>query len=164
LVDIKERNLENYLTDLKREKEFKKQEDARISKQRQEELIKYQEWIESQAWYSYGIEIDKLEQEIAILKKQLKEKESKLQFNKFQFTNLKIIPELLNKSSKEILLYIISSKNHIDFYVPLLEKILMEDIKKLDNEKFNKFLDKLKVSGKKSKFRKLYKVLTKTSS
>ncbi len=162
--DIKERNLERYLIDLEREKEFKKQEEARISKQRQEELMRYQEWLEAQPWYSHGIEIDKLEEEITILKKQLKEKESKLQYNKFQFTNLKIIPELLKKSSKEILLYIISSNNHIDFYEPLLEKILMEDIKKLDNKNFNKFMDKLKVSGKKSKFRKLYKELTKTSS
>jgi hypothetical protein len=126
--------------------------------------MRYQEWLEAQPWYSHGIEIDKLEEEITILKKQLKEKESKLQYNKFQFTNLKIIPELLKKSSKEILLYIISSNNHIDFYEPLLEKILMEDIKKLDNKNFNKFMDKLKVSGKKSKFRKLYKELTKTSS
>jgi len=162
--EIKERNLEKYLIDLKREKEFKKQEEARISKKRQEELMRYQEWLESQPWYSFGIEIDKLERDITFLKNQLKEKESKLRYNKFQYTNLKIIPELLKKNSKEILLYIISSKNHIDFYVQLLEKILMEDIKKLDNEKFNIFLDKLKVSGKKSKFRKLYKELTKTSS
>lgn len=182
---LKNRDLKNYMESIEKAKEKAKIDELerkKLAKIENDKKIAYQRWAESQIWYPTLIQIkqtkeniNNLEGDIYKLERELREtvnslehkisiQKDNLQKYTRRFNRLKLISEISEKHPSEILNNIIESDEHIDIFEPLADKITIEDIKKLDNDIFNKFLDKLKVSGKKSKFRKLYKELTKTAN
>lgn len=163
---LKNRNLQEYFNNLKLEKEKKLDEEVMSNMRRKiaqkkhnEEYERREEFLKSKTWYPYAAEIEELENDIRILKTQVFQSEKRLKYYKYLYAQTKIIPELLEKSSKEILLYLVSSPDPVDFYEPLCNLIKIEDINNLNQNDYNLLLSKLKVTKKNSKFRKLYKVL-----
>jgi hypothetical protein len=182
---LKNRDLKKFMESIEKAEEKAKIDELerkKFAKIENDKKIAYQRWTESQIWYPTLIHIkqtkeniNNLEGDIYKLERELRETVDSLEhkisiqkdnLQKFtrRYNRLKLIAEISEKHPSEILNNIIESDEHIDIFEPLADKITIEDIKKLDSEKFNKLIDKLKVSGKKSKFRKLYKELTKTAN
>ena len=179
------RDLKKYMEPIEKAREEAKLQDLenkRLAKIENEKKIAHQKWLESQIWHPTLIQIkqtkeniNNLEGDIYKLERELRETVNTLEhkisiqkdnLQKFtrRYNRLKLIAELSEKHPSEILNNIIESYEHIDIFEPLADKITLEDIKNLSKRALDKLVDKLKVSGKKSKFRKLYKEITKTSS
>jgi hypothetical protein len=157
-------------------------ERKKLAKIENDKKIAYQRWAESQIWYPTLIQItqtkkniNNLEGDIYKLERELRETVNSLEhkisiekdnLQKFtkRYKRLKLVADFSEKQPIEIIDYIIESDEHIDIFEPLADKLTLKDIKYLSKRVLDKLIDKLKVSGKKSKFRKLYKELTKTSS
>jgi len=163
---LQNRDLKEYFKHLKLQKEknldiqIMKEMKNKISQRKQEEEYeKRKVFIMSKTWYPYATEIEELENDIRILKNQVVQSEKRLKYYQYLFAQAKIIPEFSEKSSAEILSYLISSPDPIDFYESLFTQIKMEDIKNLNQDDYKLLLNKFKTTRKNSKFRKLYKKL-----
>ena len=182
---LKNRDLKKYMEPIEKAKEKAKIDELerkKLAKIENDKKIAYQRWAESQIWYPTLIQItqtkkniNNLEGDIYKLERELRETVNSLEhkisiekdnLQKFtkRYKRLKLVADFSEKQPIEIIDYIIESDEHIDIFEPLADKLTLKDIKYLSKRVLDKLIDKLKVSGKKSKFRKLYKELTKTSS
>ena len=174
--EIKSRDLNKYFDEIEKQKE----EEKKAAEERKIREQEYRDWLIKQDWYPEYIQVNQAKAEISknkqikkglgakidSLNDQIKlnqEQQIKLEamYNK-KFNDLKRkrnLSNLKDKSSNEILTFILDAEEPFDLYEPLFTKLDIQDISSLSQEKLEKFKDKASKSNKKSGFRKLLKSL-----